>query len=343
MKNRRQFLKTTGTILLGAPLISKYAIVETEKNYLHDVLKPSALKPGDTIAISSPAGAVWDDVQIEKFSDIIQSLGFKIKLGQTLKEKFGYFAGSDELRAKEINNFFADKNVQAIFCMKGGWGCARILDKLNYDVIKQNPKVIMGFSDITSLLIAINSKTGLITFHGPVGNSGWNDFSVDYIKRVLMKKELVTYTYPDKDDDKPYTITSGKAKGILMGGNLTVLAGIIGSEYLPHWKNKILFLEEAKEEPYSIDRMLTQLKLAGVLQNISGFVFGKCVKCDAEEPQKAFLFKEVLEQHIKPLNIPAFYGAMIGHIENKYTVPIGAEAEIDAEKCVLKLLESAVV
>jgi muramoyltetrapeptide carboxypeptidase len=210
-------------------------------------------------------------------------------------------------------------------------------------VIKQNPKVIMGFSDITSLLIALNSKTGLVTFHGPVGNSGWNDFSVDYIKRVLMKKEMVNYAYPENDNDKPYTITVGKAKGILMGGNLTVLAGIIGSEYLPHWKNKILFLEEAKEEPYSIDRMLTQLKLADVLNKISGFVFGKCVKCDAEEPQKAFLFKEVLEQHIKPLGIPAFYGAMIGHIENKYTIPIGAEAEIDADKCSLKLLESAVV
>ncbi len=343
MKDRRHFIKTTGTVLLGVPLLGKRTLAESKIISLHDVLKPSALKPGDTIAISSPAGAVWDDTQVEKFKDIVESLEFKVKLGQTLKEKHGYFAGTDELRAKEINAFFTDKDVKGIFCMKGGWGCARILDKLNYDVIKKNPKVIMGFSDITSLLIAINSKTGVVTFHGPVGNSGWNDFSVDYIKRVLMKKELVTYVYPDKDDDKPYTITAGKAKGILMGGNLTVLAGIIGSEYLPHWKNKILFLEEAKEEPYSIDRMLMQLKLAGVLQNISGFVFGKCVKCDAEEPQKAFLFKEVLEQHIKPLGIPAFYGAMIGHIENKYTMPIGIGAEIDAEKYTIKLLESAVI
>ncbi len=343
MKDRRQFLKVTGTALLGAPILSSYALNEPDIIPPQNKLKPPALKPGDTIAISSPAGAVWDDGQVEKFKDIVESLGFKVKLGQTLKEKHGYFAGTDEFRAKEINTFFADKEVKGIFCMKGGWGCARILDKLNYDVIRKNPKVIMGFSDITSLLIAINSKTGLVTFHGPVGNSGWNDFSVDYIRRVLMKKELVTYEYPEKDDDKPYTITPGKAKGILMGGNLTVLAGIIGSAYLPQWKNKILFLEEAKEEPYSIDRMLTQLKLAGVLQNISGFVFGKCVKCDAEEPQKAFLFKEVLEQHIKPLGIPAFYGAMIGHIENKYTLPIGIEAEIDAEKCAMKLLESAAV
>jgi len=257
MKDRRQFLKATGTILLGAPLIGKSGIIESEEFLSPGTLKPSALKAGDTIAICSPAGAVWEDAQVEKFKGIVESLGFKVKLGQTLKEKLGYFAGTDELRAKELNSFFADKEVKGIFCMKGGWGCARILDKVDYELIKKNPKVIMGFSDITSLLIAFNSKTGLVTFHGPVGNSGWNDFSVDYIKRVLMKKEEVTYTYPDKDDDKPYTITPGKAKGILMGGNLTVLAGIIGSQYVPAWKNKILFLEEAKEEPYSIDRMLS--------------------------------------------------------------------------------------
>ncbi|MGZ3865046.1 MAG: S66 peptidase family protein [Bacteroidia bacterium] len=342
MNDRRRFLTAATTVLMSVPLMGRSAIEEFSFS-ASEVIKPKALKAGDTVAITSPAGAVWDETQVEKFTGIIEGLGFKVKHGQTLKEKHGYFAGKDELRAKELSDFFSDKEVSAIFCMKGGWGCARILDKINYELIKKNPKVIMGFSDITSLLIAINHKTGLVTFHGPVGNSGWNDFSVDYIKRVLIQKENVTYTYPEKDDDKPYMINPGKAKGVLVGGNLTVLAGIIGSEYLPHWKNKILFLEEAKEEPYSVDRMLTQLKLAGVLNNISGFVFGKCVKCEAEEPQKAFLFKEVLEQHIKPLGIPAFYGAMIGHIENKYTMPIGIQAEIDAEKNIIRLLESGVV
>ncbi|HWY38792.1 MAG TPA: LD-carboxypeptidase [Bacteroidia bacterium] len=343
MKDRRQFIKVAGTALLGAQVLGGSALAETTGIFTQEILKPQALKSGDTIAISSPAGAVWDDAQMEKFTGIIEGLGFKVKTGQTLKEKFGYFAGTDEMRAKEINTFFADEDIRAVFCMKGGWGCARLLDKIDYDLIRKNPKIIMGFSDITSLLIALYSKTGLVTFHGPVGNSGWNDFSVDYIQRILMKKEAVSYAYPEKDDDRPYTINPGKAKGVLIGGNLTVLAGIMGSDYLPPWKNKILFLEEAKEEPYEVDRMLTQLKLAGVLQNISGFVFGKCAKCEAEEPAKAFTLKEVLEQHIKPLGIPAFYGAMIGHIENKYTVPIGIEAEMDAGKCTMKLLESAVL
>lgn len=328
-----------GTLLAGAPLAGRG--LSLPELVVRPKVKPPALKAGDTVAITSPAGAVWDNAQVEKFAGIVRSLGFKVKLGQTLTEKFGYLAGTDELRAREVNALFADKEVKAIFCMKGGWGCARILDKLDYELIAGNPKVIIGFSDITSLLIAINSRTGLVTFHGPVGNSGWNDFSVDYIKRVLMEGEKVEYAYP-VGEEQPYTLASGKAKGTLIGGNLTVLAGIIGTAYLPLWKDTILFLEETKEEPYSIDRMLTQLKLAGVLYELKGFVFGKCVKCDAEEPLKAFTFKEVLEQHIKPLGIPAFYGAMIGHIENKYTMPIGIEAEFDANSGIIKLLESAV-
>jgi muramoyltetrapeptide carboxypeptidase len=343
MDGRRNFLKLAGTLLAGAPLISRAQILAAFPCAPPGLIKPKALKPGDTIAISSPAGAVWDEAQVEKFSGIVQSLGFKVKLGQTLKEKYGYFAGSDELRAKELMSFFSDPEVAGIFCMKGGWGCARLLDKLDYDVIRKNPRVLMGFSDVTTLLLAIHAKTGLVTFHGPVGNSGWNEFSMDYIRRVLMEKEKFIYAYPSVDDDKPYTITPGKASGKLAGGNLTVIAGIIGSGYLPDWKNKILFLEEAKEEPYSIDRMLTQLKLAGVLKDISGFIFGKCVKCLAEEPHKAFLFKEVLEQHIRPLNIPSYYGAMIGHIENKYTIPIGIDAQMDAGNFELRLLESAVI
>jgi muramoyltetrapeptide carboxypeptidase len=341
--NRRNFISTAGLASLSIPLLGAEIKKENQKKNNAVTVKPAALKPGDTIAITSPAGAVWDDTQIEKFVLILQNFGFKIKLGLTLKEKNGYFSGSDEFRAKELSDFFLDKEISGIFSMKGGWGCARILDKINYTAIHDNPKVLIGFSDITSLLIAITAKTGLVTFHGPVGNSGWNDFTSDYFKRVLIKKEAVTYAYPDLDKDPHYTINSGKVEGVLVGGNLTVLAGIIGSDYLPSWENKILFLEETSEEPYRIDRMLTQLKLAGVLTTIKGFIFGKCVKCDAEEPLKAFTLKEVLEQHLKPLGIPSFYGAMIGHIENKYTLPLGIKVEMDADKGIVTLLESAVV
>ena len=227
--------------------------------------------------------------------------------------------------------------------MKGGWGCARIVDQLDFIQIEKNPKVLIGFSDITTLLLAVTARTGLVTFHGPVGNSGWNAWTSNCFRSVVMNAEGLPLFSNPPAEEPVMTITPGKATGELAGGNLTVLTALMGSVYLPEWRGKLLFLEEVKEEPYSIDRMLTQLKLCGVLDVISGFVFGKCAKCLAEEPQKAFTFHEVLVQHIKPLGIPAFYGAMIGHIENKLTVPLGISAAIDADHGTIRLLDPAVV
>ena len=342
MSSRRNFIKTTGLITATALFTPSDALAGLHGEKLSKI-KPQALKAGDTVAISSPAGAVWDENQIETFSTILKSFGFKVVIGKTLKEKFGYFAGSDDLRAAELNELFANKTIKAIFCMKGGWGCARILNKLDYKVIKENPKVLIGFSDITALLLAITSKTGLVTFHGPVGNSGWNEFTKNVFTNIVMSTKPFNFPENPIGEDKIYTIHSGKISGELVGGNLTVLSALIGSDYLPNWKNKILFLEEAKEEPYSIDRMLTQLKLSGVLDSISGFVFGKCAKCLAEEPLKAFTFHEVILQHIQPLKIPAYYGAMIGHIENKLTVQLGINATIDSYKGTISLDEICVL
>lgn len=341
MDNRRHFLKAAG-FMAAAGLLSPTNAWATAFPPQIPKLKPAALKSGDTIAITSPAGAVWDAVQVETFSTILKGFGFKVVLGKTLSEKYGYFAGTDELRANELNALFGDKNIKGIFCMKGGWGCARLLDKIDFELIRQNPKVLIGFSDITTLLLAITAKTGLVTFHGPVGNSGWNEWTSAAFKRVVVNSVLAVFSNPSSDQ-LVTTINSGKATGELIGGNLTVIASLMGSTYLPDWKGKILFLEEVKEEPYSIDRMLTQLKLCGVLDAIGGFVFGSCAKCLAEEPQKAFTFHEVIVQHIKPLGIPAFYGAMIGHIENKLTVPLGINATMDADKGTVQLNEPAVV
>lgn len=330
MNSRRNFLKT-GAIITTGSLISLPSLASvTDPGPVKAKVKPKALKAGDTVAITSPAGAVWDESGIDNFSNILKSFGFNVVLGKTLKEKHGYFAGTDELRAGELNELFANKTIKGIFCMKGGWGCARLLDKLDFDIIKNNPKVIIGFSDITTLLNAITFKTGLITFHGPVGNSGWNDFSKNAFISAVLNNKAFTFASNPATEDKITTIVPGKATGELYGGNLSVLCGLIGSAYLPDWKGKILFLEEAKEEPYRIDRMLTQLKLSGVLDSVSGIVFGRCAKCLAEEPEKAFTFDEVIKQHLKNLKVPSFYGAMIGHIENKLTVPVGIVAKMDS-------------
>lgn len=343
MSSRRNFLRSTGLIAATSLLLPNTMLAHVTVANQKTTLKPSALKPGDTIAITSPAGAVWDPAQVETFSTILKGFGFNVVLGKTLSEKFGYFAGTDELRAAELNTFFADSNIKGIFCMKGGWGCARLLDKLDFKLIENNPKVLIGFSDITTLLIAITAKTGLVTFHGPVGNSGWNTWTSNVFKSVTMNSAIPAAFINPNAEDAIVTINPGTVSGELIGGNLTVIASLMGTVYLPDWKGKILFLEEVKEEPYSIDRMLTQLKLCGVLDVITGFVFGKCAKCLAEEPQKAFTFHEVILQHIKPLGIPAFYGAMIGHIENKLTVPLGIKATINADKGSISLEEGSVV
>lgn len=337
--NRRDFLKQASTLALSLPLFGFNEKVSESPS----TIKPAALKRGDTIAITAPAGAIFNQEAVAKFVAILEGLGFKAIVGRTVTQKYGYLAGSDQERANELHEFFLDKEVKGIIAMRGGWGCARMLPLLDYKLIRLHPKVIMGFSDVTSLLIAITSKTGLVTFHGPVGYSSWNDFSVEYVKRTLMLKETVIMLQPAFCMEKLCTFHPGTAKGTLVGGNLTVVASMIGSEYLPQWNNKILFLEETGEEPYRIDRMLTQLKLAGVLDSISGFIFGECVKCEPEEPEKSLSLMQVFNDHIKPLRIPAFYGSMIGHIENKFTLPIGIVAEMDAGTGTIRLSEPAVM
>jgi len=234
------FIKKSGIIAAGS-MLSSMVTANTEQTFAPQKIKPKALKPGDTVAIISPAGAVWEENQIEIFASILKTFGFHVVLGKTLKEKSGYFAGTDEFRAKELNELFADKTISGIFCMKGGWGCARLLDKLDYNLIKANPKVLIGFSDITSLLIAITAKTGLVTFHGPVGNSGWNDFTKNSFTNVVTNTKPSVLSENPPNEELITTINGGKSSGELVGGNLTVLTAIIGSGYLPDWKNKICF------------------------------------------------------------------------------------------------------
>lgn len=335
-KSRRNFLQQAGAASLLIPLSGFTA--GTEKQTL---LRPPRLREGDTIALTAPAGAIFNEESITKATTALQAAGFKVKTGDTLKAKYGYLAGNDALRAKELNAFFSDASVHAIMAMRGGWGCARLLPRIDFDNIKKHPKIITGFSDITTLLLAMHHKTGLVTFHGPVGNSSLGEFTMQHFLRVIQRGELITLKQPA--EDPVITITPGKTRGVLAGGNLAVLCSLMATGYLPDWENKILFVEETEEEPYAIDRMLTQLKLAGVLQKLSGFIFGKCTKCEAEEPDKSLTLQQVLDEHIRPLKIPAFFGSSFGHVRDKFTLPVGVEAEINAADGTIRLLEAAVL
>jgi muramoyltetrapeptide carboxypeptidase len=345
MPTRRTFLTQLGIAAALTPLPKNLLAAPNNPS----IIKPPRIRPGDTVGIINPAGATFNSDEIDVVKESLAALGLKANLGKHALDRYGYLAGTDEARAADVNAMFADKEVNAVLCIRGGWGCNRILPLLDYNLIKKNPKALIGYSDITSLLVAIYARTGLVTFHGPVGTSTWNQFSLDYFKKILFEGEMVTMQNPKvigdnlaQTKDRVETITGGQARGRLVGGNLTVLTAMLGSEYLPNWKNTILFVEDDNEQIYRVDRMLTQLKLAGVLKQLPGFVFGKCTKCEPGEGYGSLTLEEVLNDHIKPLNIPAWYGAMIGHIENKFTMATGIEAEIDADVGTIRLLESAV-
>ena len=338
--SRRSFIPILGTAVIGASCLS----IQEQKLFSKDNQRilPLRLKKGDTIGVSAPAGGIKSNTELNEFRKILEGLDFKVKFSKNCQNKHGYFSGTDEERASDFMNLIQDEEVNGIFFLRGGWGCARILPFLDFDVIKKHPKVIMGFSDITTLINAITTKTGLVTFHGPGGNSTWNAYSVRYIKKLLIDRELVSYKNKE-EDNKIITYSSGSATGELFGGNLSVICSLMGTDYLPNWKNKILFLEDVREEPYSIDRMLTQLKLAGVFNEVNGIVLGNFRKCFAEEPDRSFTLEEVFDQHFSKLSIPIFYGAQIGHARNKFTVPVGVEVVINADQGAIELLEPAVL
>ena len=342
---RRQILQ-----MLGAGLVTSQAsFAIAEHSGSGSTIKPPRLKMGDTVGLINPAGATFHPDDVSYAAETMTALGLKMKAGSHLLDRYGYLAGTDQARADDVNGMFADQEVTAILTLRGGWGCNRLLDLLDYKLIASNPKILMGYSDITSLLLALNAKTGLVTFHGPVGTSTWNQFSTSYVEKLLFNAEAFRMENPSEigdnlaqSDDRILTIHGGKAKGRLLGGNLSVLTAMVGSRYLPDFQNNILFLEDVGEDIYRIDRMLTQLKLAGILEQISGFVFGNCSKCGPGKGYGSLTLEEVFNDHIRPLNIPAWYGAMIGHIENKFTIPLGIHAEIDADTGSILLLEPSV-
>jgi muramoyltetrapeptide carboxypeptidase len=314
------------------------------------VVKPPRIVAGDTIGLMIPSSANWDPLDIDILLEALAVLGLKGKLGKHVFDRYGYLAGRDADRAADLNAMFLDPEVKAIHCIRGGWGAARLLPLLDWEAIARHPKVLIGYSDITALLLSLHAKTGLVTFHGPNGASEWNRSNVEWLQRVTWAGEAVTFANPRDTsrtivptDDRTRTITPGRAQGKLLGGNLTVLTAILGSPYVPDFRDSILFLEDVQEAPYRIDRMLVQLKLAGILGQLRGVVWGTCSRCTPGEGFGSLTIPDILDDHLKPLGVPAYYGAMFGHIAEQFTLPVGVRVEIDADAGTLRMLESAVV
>jgi muramoyltetrapeptide carboxypeptidase len=337
--SRRNAVSLIGLAVLGTSCLSVRKEEADEQG--SDTIKPKALKKGDLVAICAPAGCISEPEEILEFTDVIRDLGFRVKKGRNIASRFGYFSAPDESRAAEFMEMIGDPEVKAIFFIRGGWGCARIIPFLDFAAIRNNPKVIMGFSDISSLLNAITSKTGLVTFHGPNGNASWNSRTMEYFHSLLFHGKACSF-HNRTEDLKVRTIHAGIAEGELFGGNLTVVNSMIGTGHLPDWTNKILFLEDLKEEPYRIDRMLTQLKLAGVLDAVSGIILGAFRDCVAEEPDRAFTIDQVFDQHFKGLNKPVFSNAQFGHVVNKFILPVGTKVRMNADRGTIEMLEAGV-
>jgi muramoyltetrapeptide carboxypeptidase len=348
--SRRSFLSATGlgAAALLSPLPASQPSTTPAPRPARPV-RPPRLRPGDTVGLVVPASAVWDPAVVEIAEESLVALGLRTKRAPHLLERRGYFAGTDEQRAADLNAMFADPEVRAIHCIRGGWGTARLLPRLDYAAIATSPKALLGYSDITALLLGVHARTGLVTFHGPVGASKWNAFNVGYMTRVLAEAEAVTFENVreigdnlTQVEDRVRTITPGRATGRLLGGNLTVLTAIIGSGYLPDFSGCVLFLEDVEEAPYRVDRMLTQLALAGVLGQARAVIWGHCTDCDPGKGFGSLTIPDVLDDHLKPLGVPAWQGAMIGHIDRQFTLPVGIDVEVDARAGTIRMLEPAV-
>ena len=312
--------------------------------------KPDRLRAGATVGLVTPASNVPENEDLLAAMDLVRSLGFEAKAAPNLRRRKQYLAGSDQQRADDLNGMFADDEVDAIFCVRGGYGSGRLLRDLDYQTIANNPKILMGYSDITAILNAINVKTGMVTYHGPIAGDNFSSYTYEQFQRILMEPRQVTrIAQPPAFVEQPGVverknrltpIVPGRAEGKLIGGNLSLLVTLLGTPYEPDFDGAILFLEDISEPPYSVDRMLTHLWLTGHLERTAGIVFGKFT--DDDYDSNTLSMEQVLRERCEPLGIPTLRGAMIGHVEDQTVVPIGVNARLDVDEGTLKLLEPAV-
>ena len=295
-------------------------------------IRPPRLNPDDTIGIVAPASPFDQDI-FNRGLNILESMGFRTVVPDEVFEKNGYLAGSDALRAKLVERLFKDPSVNAIVCAKGGFGCLRILPLLDFDVMRENPKVFIGLSDITALLAAITARSGLVTFHGPVVTTLAE--APEFTRHSLMAA-ISTDTHLEVTPGNAVTIKSGNARGPVIGGNLTTLCHLLGTPFEPNFDNHILLLEDRGEAHYRIDRMLFQMKLAGCFEGIAGLILGSFKECGALDG-----IYQIFQEQFQDLQIPILAGFDIGHGKQNMTIPFGMAATLDADKQILSFDQPA--
>ncbi len=315
------------------------------------LVKPPHLEFGDTVGIVAPASAPPDPRNIDQCVQAVEQLGFKPRLAPRARKRWGYLAGPDRDRASDLMNMFADPKVKGIFCIRGGYGTARLLPLLDYEFIRKHPKVFVGYSDITSLHCAFLVKSHMVCFHGPMLNSDFikpntPQFTIKTLLRAIMSTSTTGSLRNGNSAPSIEVLRPGTASGSLVGGNLSILCASLGTPYQPLFRNAILFFEDVDEVPYRFDRMLTQLINAGHLQKIAGIAIG--INKNSRDPKAAKTkeyrqtLEDVFKERLLPLGIPVVTGLPFGHIAHNATLPLGTRAVLDGAKGDLILTEPAV-
>ncbi len=304
-----------------------------------DLILPPRLKTGDTIGLVSPAGPVKNAELFGAGVSALKNMGFKVRYNQIGTESDDYLAASDEYRAQEFNKLWADTEVNGLMAVRGGYGSLRMVKALDMGMIRNNPKILVGFSDITVLLTAIMKETGLVTFHGPVLTTldSLNDSSRLAFFEMLTSKKAHKIELASEESEDLKILKKGKTKGRLIGGNLTNLVHLISTPYELNWDGSILFIEDVGEAPYRIDRMLTHLAEAGRLEGLAGLLLGSISEGDEDKCDTEACFKRVMEI-LEDVNIPIWGNFPVGHGVRNHILPLGVEVEMNSEKKELKIL-----
>lgn len=313
------------------------------------LLRPPRLRKGDLIGVVAPSSPQRDDARLQAGIAYLESQGYEVKLGENLWQRYGYLAGTDEERAADLNAMIRDPRVRMIIGGRGGYGATRILRRIDYRALRRDPKIVVGFSDLTALNCALLAKSRLVSFSGAMpGVDFWNSGAVDpfaeesFWRSITSPKALGTVGQPVE-----HAITRlqrGRAEGWLLPGNLTLLASLVGTPWLPRTDGALLMIEEIGEEAYRVDRLLSQLDNAGHLRRVAGLALGAFT---GTKPTRVSVdplpLDDVFAEYIRRANVPAIGGLLYGHIPTKLTLPVGVRAVIDASRGVLRLLESGVV
>ncbi|MBD3409355.1 MAG: LD-carboxypeptidase [Ignavibacteriales bacterium] len=310
-----------------------------------ELIKPKKIRKGDVVSLIAPASNPKDMSRIEKSVRYFEGLGYRVKIGAGVGKGYGYLAATDDERLADLHAAFEDAETSMVMCVRGGYGTPRLLERIDYRLIKRNPKIFVGYSDITALSLAFLRKAKLVTFAGPMAAVDfWKDVDPyaeeNFWRTVSSAKKPGAVPMPAGTKLAP--LVKGKAEGALMGGNLALVAALAGSPYMPDPRGAILWLEEVGEPQYRVDRMLNQMAISGMLKKAAGVLLGEFTGCDDEPGAETLTLEQVFDRYLGSLDKPVVRGFPHGHVDKTHTIPFGVRASLDANNGVVRYLEPAV-